>query len=159
MSGMVEMSLDGVMYDVLKRPIVILRRDERILPILVGASEAFAIANGMEKVTMPRPMTHDLLTYVLTGFNSTVECVQVYKLDSGTFYAYLIISQNQNGSSPSEQNLIKIDCRPSDAIALAVRSSCPIYVAEAVLDVAGHERSAETDEGEPEDDDDGPEFE
>lgn len=153
---MVEMTLDGVMYDVLKRPIVILRHEERVLPILVGSAEAFAIANGLEKVTMPRPMTHDLITYILTGFGSKLECIQVYKLDQGTFYAYLILRQNNNGSQPGEQSIIKIDCRPSDAIALAVRSGCPIYVAGAVLDAAGQERSPDSD---ADDDDEGPGFE
>lgn len=156
---MVEMSLDGVMYDVLKRPIVILRKEDRILPILVGSAEAFAIANGLEKVPMPRPMTHDLITFLLTGFDSRLECVQVYKLDNGTFFAYLIITQSENGTLPGEQNIVKIDCRPSDAIALAVRSTCPIYVADAVLAAAGQDRTMEADEEEEEEEDEGPGFE
>ncbi len=156
---MVEMALDGVMYDVLKRPIVILRKEDRILPILVGNAEAFAIANGMEKVPMPRPMTHDLITYLLTGFASQLQCVQVYKLDNGTFFAYLIITQDHNGTGAGagEQNIIKIDCRPSDAIALAVRTACPIYVADSVLAAAGQDRTTDGDEGDEEDE--GPGFE
>lgn len=148
MNDMVEMALDGVMYDVLKRPIVILRHEERVLPILVGSAEAFAIANGLEKVAMPRPMTHDLVTYILTGFSSQLECVQVYKLDQGTFYAYLILSQNSPDSTSGEHQILKIDCRPSDAIALAVRGDCPIYVAASVLEAAGQERAADEDEDE-----------
>jgi len=141
--AMVEMNLDGVMYDVLKRPIVILRNGERILPILVGNAEAFAIANGMEKVEMPRPMTHDLITFILKGFQTTLQSVQVYKLEGGTFYAYLVLTQESNGSA--DMNITKIDCRPSDAIALAVRMSSPIYVDDQVLEVAGQDNLPQED--------------
>ena len=141
--GMVEMTLDGVMYDVLKRPIVILRYGERILPILVGNAEAFAIANGLEKVEMPRPMTHDLITSVLRGFQTTLQSIQVYKLEGGTFYAYLILTQEDGGAA--DTSIIKIDCRPSDAIALAVRMSSPIYADEEVLRIAGQDGMPEED--------------
>jgi len=141
--AMVEMNLDGVMYDVLKRPIVILRNGERILPILVGNAEAFAIANGMEKVEMPRPMTHDLITFILKGFQTTLQSVQVYKLEGGTFYAYLVLTHESNGSA--DMNITKIDCRPSDAIALAVRMSSPIYVDDEVLEVAGQDNLPQED--------------
>jgi len=141
--AMVEMNLDGVMYDVLKRPIVILRNGERILPILVGNAEAFAIANGMEKVEMPRPMTHDLITFILKGFQTTLQSVQVYKLEGGTFYAYLVLTQESDGSA--DMNITKIDCRPSDAIALAVRMSSPIYVDDEVLEVAGQDNLPQED--------------
>ncbi len=135
--AMLEMDLDGVLYDVLKRPIVILKYGDRILPILVGNAEAFAIANAMEKVEMPRPMTHDLITFILKGFQTNLHSVQVYKLEGGTFFAYLILTQDGNGSGNT--SIIKIDCRPSDAIALAVRTSSPIYVEEEVLKVAGQD--------------------
>lgn len=155
--ALLEMKLDGVMYDVLKRPIVILRHEDRILPILVGNAEAFAIANGMEKVEMPRPMTHDLITFILKGFQTTLQSVQVYKLEGGTFYAYLMLTQEGNGSG--DVNIIKIDCRPSDAIALAVRMSSPIFVEEEVLRVAGQDslpqeesEGGEEEEGEGEED-------
>jgi bifunctional DNase/RNase len=141
--AMLEMTLDGVMYDVLKRPIVILRYEERILPILVGNAEAFAIANGMEKVAMPRPMTHDLMTSILKGFQANLQSVQVYKLENGTFYAYLLLSQEGDGAG--NRSIIKIDCRPSDAIALAVRTSSPVYVDEEVLRVAGQDGMPDED--------------
>jgi len=140
---MLEMKLDGVMYDVLKRPIVILRYEDRILPILVGNAEAFAIANGMEAIDMPRPMTHDLITTILKGFQATLKSVQVYKLEGGTFYAYLILTQE--GDPSADTSIIKIDCRPSDAIAIAVRASSPIYVEEEVLRVAGQESLPDED--------------
>jgi len=140
---MLEMKLDGVMYDVLKRPIVILRYEDRILPILVGSAEAFAIANGMEAIDMPRPMTHDLITTILKGFQATLKSVQVYKLEGGTFYAYLILTQE--GDPSADTSIIKIDCRPSDAIAIAVRASSPIYVEEEVLRVAGQDSLPDED--------------
>ena len=153
--AMLEMTLDGVMYDVLKRPIVILRNGERILPILVGNAEAFAIANGMEKVEMPRPMTHDLITFILKGFQTALRSVQVYKLEGGTFYAYLVLTQEGNGSA--DLSITKIDCRPSDAIALAVRMSSPIYVDDEVLEVAGQDNlpQEDFDGGEEEEGDEG----
>lgn len=135
--AMLEMKVDGVMYDVLKRPIVILKYEDRILPILVGNAEAFAIANGLEEIDMPRPMTHDLITTILKGFQTSLKSVQVYKLDGGTFYAYLILSQEDDSSA--DTSIIKIDCRPSDAIAIAVRMSSPVYVDEEVLSVAGQD--------------------
>ena len=141
--AMLEMTLEGVMYDVLKRPIVILKYEDRILPILVGNAEAFAIANGMEKNEMPRPMTHDLVTTILKGFQATLRSVQVYKLENGTFYAYLILSQDQDPSA--DTSIIKIDCRPSDAIAIAVRTSSPVYVEEEVLRVAGQDNIPQED--------------
>lgn len=141
--AMLEMVLDGVMYDVLKRPIVILRYEDRILPILVGNAEAFAIANGMEHVEMPRPMTHDLITTILKGFQTTLKSVHVYKLEGGTFYAYLILAQENDPSA--DTSTIKIDCRPSDAIAIAVRMSSPVYVDEEVLRVAGQDSMPQED--------------
>lgn len=135
--AMLEMRLEGVVYDILKRPIVILRYDSRILPILVGTTEAYAIIHGMEKVEMSRPLTHDLITFILKGFKTTLQSVQVYKLEESTFYAYLTLHQEDDGSS--EINIIKIDCRPSDAIAIAVRLGSPIYVEEEVLRIAGQD--------------------
>lgn len=143
--AMLEMKVDGVMYDVLKRPIVILKHEDRILPILVGNAEAFAIANGLEEIDMPRPMTHDLITTILKGFQTSLKSVQVYKLDGGTFYAYLILSQEDDSSA--DTSIIKIDCRPSDAIAIAVRMSSPVYVDEEVLSVAGQDGMPPEDPG------------
>jgi len=109
----------------------------------VGNAEAFAIANGMEAIDMPRPMTHDLITTILKGFQTTLKSVQVYKLEGGTFYAYLILTQE--GDPSADTSIIKIDCRPSDAIAIAVRASSPIYVEEEVLRVAGQESLPDED--------------
>jgi len=124
----VEMKIRGLMMDpVTNMPIVILKDTNggQILPIWVGIYEANAIALEIEKVTTPRPMTHDLIKNVLTGLETGVKKVVVSELKDDTFYA--VIWLERNGS------LISIDSRPSDALALALRLDCPIYVDEQVL--------------------------
>jgi hypothetical protein len=108
-------------------PIVILRdtSGNSILPIWVGVYEANAIALEIEKVTTPRPMTHDLIKNLLTGVEATVHKVVVSELKDETFYAVIWLEQNGE--------LISVDSRPSDALALALRLDCPIYVEEQVL--------------------------
>ncbi|RJR31706.1 bifunctional nuclease family protein [Candidatus Parcubacteria bacterium] len=138
------------MYDVLGRPIVILSYEDRILPILAGNAEAFAIANGLEKVEMPRPMTHDLIVLILKGFHTSLQSVRIYKLEGGTFYGYLILRQETNGN---DDLVIKIDCRPSDAIALAVRMNCPIFCEKQVLEVAGQDNNLQPADGDEEEED------
>ncbi|MBI4459478.1 MAG: bifunctional nuclease family protein, partial [Acidobacteria bacterium] len=96
-----------------------------ILPIWVGVYEANAIALEIEKVATPRPMTHDLIKNLLLGLNTTVQKVVVNELREDTFYA--LIWLEQDGQS------ISVDSRPSDALALALRLDCPIYVEEEVL--------------------------
>jgi len=124
----VEMKIRGLMMDpVTNMPIVILKdpEGETVLPIWVGVYEANAIALEIEKVTTPRPMTHDLLKNVLTAFGGSVQKVVVTELKEDTFYA--VIWTEHNGS------MISIDSRPSDALALALRMDCPIYVDDEVL--------------------------
>lgn len=124
----VEMRIRTLMMDpVTQMPIVILRdtQGETILPIWVGVYEANAIALEIEKVSTPRPMTHDLIKTILTGLNVTVQKVVVSELKDDTFYA--LIWMERNGE------LISIDSRPSDALALALRLDCPIYVDDQVL--------------------------
>ena len=122
------MKIRGLMVDpVTNTPIVILRdtSGNSILPIWVGVYEANAIALEIEKVTTPRPMTHDLIKNLLTGVEATVHKVVVSELRDETFYAVIWLEQNGE--------LISIDSRPSDALALALRLDCPIYVEEQVL--------------------------
>jgi len=122
------MKIRGLMMDpVTNMPIVILKdvNGNAILPIWVGVYEANAIALEIEKVQTPRPMTHDLIKNVLLGLNATVKKVVVTDLRDDTFYA--LIWLDRNGSS------ITIDSRPSDALALALRTDAPIFVEEAVL--------------------------
>lgn len=124
----VEMKIRGLMLDpVTNLPIVILRNLEgnSVLPIWVGAYEANAIALEIEKVSAPRPMTHDLIRNVLLGTDVILQKVVVSELKDDTFYA--VIWMERNG------DLISVDSRPSDALALALRMDCPIYVEEEVL--------------------------
>ncbi|MGC9999028.1 MAG: bifunctional nuclease family protein [Bryobacteraceae bacterium] len=124
----IEMKIRGLMVDpVTNTPIVILRdtSGNSILPIWVGVYEANAIALEIEKVTTPRPMTHDLIKNLLTGVEATVHKVVVSELKDETFYAVIWLEQNGE--------LISVDSRPSDALALALRLDCPIYVEEQVL--------------------------
>ncbi len=124
----VEMKIRGLMMDpVTNMPIVILKdvNGTSVLPIWVGVYEANAIALEIEKVSTPRPMTHDLIKSLLVGLNTSLRKVVVSELKDDTFYA--IIWLDRDG------DLISVDSRPSDALALALRLDCPIYVEETVL--------------------------
>ncbi len=124
----VEVQIRGLMLDpVTQMPIVVLKDvgSDLVLPIWVGAFEANAIAHELEKTTPPRPMTHDLLRSITRGLNAVVTKVVVSDLIEDTFYA--TIWMQQGGED------VTIDARPSDAIALALRWDCPIYVAKSVL--------------------------
>ncbi|MBK98048.1 MAG: hypothetical protein CL672_04560 [Balneola sp.] len=101
----------------------------RRLPIIIGAYEAQAIALEMEQIKPPRPMTHDLIMQIITELGGQIEYVVVHHLKEGTYYANISIK------GPISYH--EIDARPSDAIALAVRFSCPIYVDEIVLEEVG----------------------
>jgi len=101
----------------------------RKLPIVIGASEAQAIAIALEGMKPPRPLTHDLLTSFASAFNISIDEVVITKLDEGIFYSELICD--------GLANRIKIDSRTSDAVALAIRFKCPIYADEEVLKQAG----------------------
>jgi len=124
----VEMKIRGLMMDpVTNMPIVVLKdsRGSAILPIWVGIYEANAIALEIEKVQTPRPMTHDLLRNLLLGLNVRVHKVVVSELKEDTFYALIWMER--------EGQMMSMDSRPSDALALALRVDCPIYVEETVL--------------------------
>ena len=124
----VEMTIRGLLMDpVTNTPIVILKdvAGESVLPIWVGVYEANAIALEMEKVNTPRPMTHDLIRNLLFGLETGVKKVVVSDLKDDTFYA--IIWLERNGQ------MISVDSRPSDALAIALRLDCPIFVDDAVL--------------------------
>ena len=122
------MSIKGLMVDpITNMPIILLREVEgqRILPIWVGVFEANAIALQIENVQTPRPMTHDLLKSVIDELGGTVERVVVCALRENTFYATLHVH--------SPKGLLTVDARPSDAIALALRSGARVFVEEAVI--------------------------
>jgi hypothetical protein len=124
----VEMKIRGLMMDpVTNMPIVILKdvSGDSVLPIWVGIYEANAIALEIEKVATPRPMTHDLLKNVLMGLDTQVRKVVVNDLRDDTFFALIWLER--------EGRVISIDSRPSDALALALRLDCPIFVDDEVL--------------------------
>jgi bifunctional DNase/RNase len=124
----VEMKIRGLMMDpVTNMPIVVLKdvQGQAILPIWVGVYEANAIALEIEKVETPRPMTHDLLKNVFLGLDVRVQKIVVNDLKDDTFYAIIWVER--------EGQMMTIDSRPSDALALALRMDCPIFVDERVL--------------------------
>ncbi len=124
----VEMKIRGLMMDpVTNKPIDILKdiKGKTVLPIWVGIYEANAIALEIEKVSTPRPMTHDLIKSLLLGLNTGVRKVVVNELKEDTFYALIWLER--------EGELIRVDSRPSDALALALRLDCPIFVEDVVL--------------------------
>ena len=124
----VEMKIRGLTMDpVTQMPIVVLKdvNGNTVLPIWVGIFEANAIALEIEKVSTPRPMTHDLLKTVLLGLEAGIKKVVVSDLRDDTFYALIWLER--------DGELISIDSRPSDALALALRLDCPIYVDDTVL--------------------------
>ena len=124
----VEMTIRGLLLDpVSNSPIVILKdvAGDTVLPIWVGVYEANAIALEMEKVSTPRPMTHDLIKNVLTGLEAQVHKVVVTELRDDTFYAVIWLERSGE--------VVSVDSRPSDALALALRVDCPIFVDDLVL--------------------------
>src|SRR3984885_9475891 len=124
----VEMKIRGLMMDpVTNMPIVVLKdaQGTAVLPIWVGIYEANAIALEIEKVQTPRPMTHDLLRNVFLGLDVRVQKVVVNDLKDDTFYALIWVERNGE--------MMSIDSRPSDALALALRVDCPIFVEDEVL--------------------------
>lgn len=124
----VEMKIRGLMMDPMTNmPIVVLKdlSGEAVLPIWVGIYEANAIALEIEKVTTPRPMTHDLIKILLMGLETSVKKVVVSELKDDTFYALIWLEKGGE--------MISVDSRPSDALALALRHDCPIFVDDQVL--------------------------
>src|ERR1700675_2708664 len=127
----IEMTIKGLMVDpITNMPIGILRDKDgqRVLPIWVGIFEANAIALQIENVATPRPMTHDLLRNVIEDLKASVEKIVVCDLQENTFYALIYLSLHGE--------TVAIDSRPSDAIALALRSRAPIFVEDTVIDNA-----------------------
>jgi hypothetical protein len=136
------MTIYGVSFDMVgKQPIVLLKTVDgnKFLPIWIGHPEAAAILMKLQGASTPRPMTHDLLSEVLEQMDAKCERVSVTELRDNTFYASITVSMN--GSE------LEIDSRPSDALALAVRTSAPIFAADDVIE----ESAIEFEDGAPED--------
>ena len=131
MNELVAMSIKGLMLDpVSNSPIVVLKDDDEkfFLPIWVGIFEANAIALQLENITTPRPMTHDLLRNMIAELNARVLRIVINDLRDSTFFAQIRLAVGNN--------TLEVDARPSDAIALALRTEAPIFVAQSVLDQA-----------------------
>jgi bifunctional DNase/RNase len=131
MTQLIPMSIKGLMLDpVSNSPIVVLRDDEDkfFLPIWVGIFEANAIALQLENVSTPRPMTHDLLRNMIAELHGQVTRIVINDLRESTFFAQIRVL--------SGERTLEIDARPSDAIALALRTEAPIFVSQAVLEQA-----------------------
>ncbi len=128
---MVEMVIDSIRVSLMNYQRVVILKEktaERYLPIWIGPAEADAIAVKLQGVTVPRPLTHDLLCSVIDALGATLNSIIVSDLKSDTFYAKIIL--NVDGEQ------MEVDSRPSDALALAVRAEVPIYAEEAILDKA-----------------------
>jgi uncharacterized protein len=139
----VEMQIRGLMMDpVTNMPIIVLKdvASDLVLPIWVGIFEANAIALELEKTATPRPMTHDLLQNLARGLNARVQKVVVSEMRDDTYYA--VIWMDHDGET------VTLDARPSDAIALALRWDCPIYVSRVVLETS--KQAAGNQAGNPE---------
>lgn len=137
---MLEVQILGVTrFEPSQYPMVILRHEARVLFISIGPYEAAAISWGLDHEKPVRPMTHDLVLNILAGLRGELKSVTVYSLENQTFFAYLTVEQrDMNGQV---EQVLRIDTRPSDGIAVAVRAGCPVYVAEEVMARAGQDVS------------------
>ena len=129
---MIEMVVDSIRVSLMNYQRVVILKEkatDRYLPIWIGPSEADAIAVKLQSVSVPRPMTHDLMNTIVDALGASINSIIVSDLKNDTFYAKIII--NIDGEQ------MEVDSRPSDAIALAVRVEAPIYAEEGVLDKAG----------------------
>ena len=129
---MLEMTIDSIRVSLMnyQRVVILKEKDaDRYLPIWIGPAEADAIAVKLQDISVPRPLTHDLLRSIIDNLGGAITHILVNNLESDTFFAKIVIQVN--GSSA------EIDSRPSDAIALAVRAQVPIFADESVLDKAG----------------------
>ena len=129
---MIEMTVDSIRVSLMNYQIVVILKEktaERYLPIWIGPSEADAIAVKLQGVSVPRPLTHDLLVSIIDALGATVNSIVVSDLKNDTFYAKILLSVD------GEQ--MEVDSRPSDALALAVRAEVPIFAEDVVLEKAG----------------------
>jgi uncharacterized protein len=136
----IEVRIRGLMMDPATNMPIIMLKDvgsDAVIPIWVGIFEANAIASEIEKVSAPRPMTHDLTRNLMRHMNSELERVVITEIKNDTFYAVLWLRQ---GDEP-----VVIDARPSDAIALALRADCPIFVSEQVMQSARMNPASQAD--------------
>ena len=128
---MLELVIDGIRVSLMNQQRVVILRvkdTDKYLPIWIGPSEADAIALKLQNVTVPRPLTHDLLSDIISLLDATVDRIVVHDLSDDTFFAKIVLQVN--GST------MEVDSRPSDALALAVRTESPIYAEDSVVEKA-----------------------
>ncbi len=132
MEGMVEVKIESIRVSLMSQYRVVILKDlasNRYLPIWIGPYEADAITIHLQEVQVPRPLTHDLIVKIIEELDAKVDYVYVSDLNNDTFYARVVLKVRDRELS--------IDSRPSDAVAIAVRVECPIYVNEEVMERAG----------------------
>jgi bifunctional DNase/RNase len=147
---MVEVTVESIRVSLINQQRLVVLREEggtRYLPIWIGAFEAEAISMGLQAVEVLRPMTHDLLAAAIEQLGAKVQSICVNDLHDDTFFAQIVLEAN--GAN------LDVDCRPSDAIAIAVRAHVPIYVADDVMARAGQVPAEEYEEREPRRDENG----
>ncbi len=134
MSELIKVKIDGLALDVsTNSPVVVLKPDteeedeNRVLPIWIGHFEAMAIAMALSNMTQRRPLTHDLIKLIISGFDGKVEKIEITELKEQTFYAVIYID--------SKNGLLQIDARPSDSIAIALRMDAPIFASEELFHI------------------------
>jgi uncharacterized protein len=136
---MIEMTIDSIRVSLMNYQRVVILKEktsDRYLPIWIGPAEADAIAVKLQGVSVPRPLTHDLLSSVIDTLGAMVNSIVVSDLKNDTFFAKLILDV--------DGKQVEVDSRPSDALALAVRTGVPIFAEESVLDKAGILLDSET---------------
>jgi len=132
-TNLIKMILEGVRIELpSNKPILLLKEENgnRYLPIWIGPYEASAIALEMSNIKTPRPMTHDLIINIINNLRISIDNIEITDIRDNTFYAIINIKN-------TDSKVVRVDSRPSDAIATAVRSKCDIYVAEHVLESGG----------------------
>ena len=138
---MIEVNIDSIRISLISQHRIVMLRDidgERQLPIWIGPCEAEAITIELQDVEIARPVTHDLLKNVVDQMGGTVSHILVNELRDQVFYARLFVDLHGE--------MMEIDCRPSDAIAVAVRAKVPIFVDESVMEEAGILPESDTEE-------------
>ena len=136
---MQEMTIDSIMVSLMNYQRVVILKDkksDRYLPIWIGPAEADAIAVKLQDITVPRPLTHDLLQSFVDALGAEITHILVYDIKDDTFFARIGLSR--------DGKKFDVDSRPSDAIALAVRAGVPIFAEDSVMEVAGIQLDAET---------------
>jgi bifunctional DNase/RNase len=132
MTEMLEVAIDSIRVSLMSQQRIVILRErnaERYLPIWIGVYEAESITIALQEVEVARPLTHDLMKNIFTELNARIVQVEVVALKDDTFYGNIVAEVNGR--------TLNIDSRPSDALAIAVRSHVPILVAKSVMDVAG----------------------